>query len=103
MADGQYAGVVHRDVSPHNILVSTKGAAKLIDFGLAKALDRIADEDERGDKSKARCATWRPEARSSAPRSTAARTSGRSGRRSTICSRASLPTKPTPTRMSSAR
>jgi len=48
MADGQYAGVVHRDVSPHNILVSTKGAAKLIDFGLAKALDRIADETSAG-------------------------------------------------------
>ncbi|MGO9836731.1 MAG: serine/threonine-protein kinase [Polyangiaceae bacterium] len=48
MANGQYAGVVHRDVSPHNILVSTKGAAKLIDFGLAKARDRIADETSAG-------------------------------------------------------
>jgi tRNA A-37 threonylcarbamoyl transferase component Bud32 len=48
MADGQYAGVVHRDVSPHNILVNTKGAAKLIDFGLAKARDRIADETSAG-------------------------------------------------------
>jgi serine/threonine-protein kinase len=48
MADGQEAGVVHRDVSPHNILVSTKAAAKLIDFGLAKARDRIADETSAG-------------------------------------------------------
>jgi len=48
MADGQHAGVVHRDVSPHNILVNTKGAAKLIDFGLAKARDRIADETSAG-------------------------------------------------------
>jgi serine/threonine-protein kinase len=48
MADGQHAGVVHRDVSPHNILVSTKGTAKLIDFGLAKALDRISDETSTG-------------------------------------------------------
>jgi serine/threonine-protein kinase len=48
MGDGQHAGVVHRDVSPHNILVSMKGVAKLIDFGLAKALDRLADETSTG-------------------------------------------------------
>jgi serine/threonine protein kinase len=48
MANGELAGVVHRDVSPHNILVSTKGTAKLIDFGLAKARDRVADETSAG-------------------------------------------------------
>jgi serine/threonine-protein kinase len=48
MSDGQPAGVVHRDVSPHNILVSTKGVAKLIDFGLAKARDRLSDETSTG-------------------------------------------------------
>jgi serine/threonine protein kinase len=32
------AGVVHRDVKPHNILLSPTGEAKLSDFGLAKQL-----------------------------------------------------------------
>lgn len=38
---GNLLGVVHRDVSPKNVLVAYKGYVKLIDFGIAKAADRI--------------------------------------------------------------
>jgi len=40
--DGHRAPIIHRDVSPENILVGLNGAVKLTDFGLSRAKDRIA-------------------------------------------------------------
>jgi len=40
-AMGQALGVVHRDVTPHNIFVTYEGNVKLTDFGIAKAEGRI--------------------------------------------------------------
>ena len=39
--NGRPLHLVHRDVSPHNVLVGCDGVARLTDFGVAKAEDRL--------------------------------------------------------------
>jgi serine/threonine-protein kinase len=46
--DGTPKGVVHRDVSPHNILIGTNGVVKIVDFGVAKAVGRVSEATRAG-------------------------------------------------------
>ena len=45
-AQGIPLGLVHRDVSPGNIMVTARGEVKLFDFGIVKAIGRIAKSEE---------------------------------------------------------
>lgn len=58
--DGKPEPVVHRDLSPHNVLLNEKGRAKLIDFGLSLASDRDMDDTDPG-MAKGRLAYLSPE------------------------------------------
>ena len=40
--DGREMGLVHRDVSPQNILLTSEGDIKLVDFGIAKAVSKAS-------------------------------------------------------------
>ncbi|HEV7555430.1 MAG TPA: serine/threonine-protein kinase, partial [Kofleriaceae bacterium] len=57
--DGRPLNIVHRDVSPSNLMVSFDGGVKIVDFGVAKAADRM--QDTRSGTVKGKIAYLSPE------------------------------------------
>ncbi len=57
---GHPLGIVHRDVSPQNLLVGADGVARVLDFGIAKANVRL-HETRTGDALKGKLGYMAPE------------------------------------------
>ena len=57
--DGAPLNIIHRDISPHNIMVSYNGEVKIMDFGIAKAASRSTKT--RVGTVKGKCAYMSPE------------------------------------------
>jgi serine/threonine protein kinase len=49
---GEPVRIVHRDVSPHNILLGVDGVARVMDFGIAKATQRLGETQDGALKGK---------------------------------------------------
>ena len=57
--NGAWLQIVHRDVTPHNVMISYSGEVKLTDFGIAKATSRL--HHTQGDVVKGKVSYMAPE------------------------------------------
>ena len=60
-ADGKTLGIVHRDVTPSNIMLQRNGAVKVLDFGIAQATNFARQVETGGGRVKGKLAYLSPE------------------------------------------
>lgn len=59
--DGEIIKVIHRDISPQNLLISTEGVVKLTDFGVAKVTGKLLSKETRTGVIKGKLCYMPPE------------------------------------------
>jgi serine/threonine-protein kinase len=66
-AEGKPLGIIHRDVTPANIMVAFNGAVKVLDFGIARAAEEIKETRTQAGTVKGKVAYLAPEQIKRAP------------------------------------
>jgi serine/threonine-protein kinase len=59
--DGRSLGIIHRDISPPNVIVTYAGTTKLVDFGIAKATHSVSTEVTSAGQFKGKLSYMSPE------------------------------------------
>jgi len=60
-ASGQPLGIIHRDISPSNLIVSYHGAVKILDFGIARVTEELRETHTQAGTMKGKVSYMSPE------------------------------------------